>query len=1047
MGQDDLNPLNRIFERLDDITRHLERMDDRLKALEEPRTEADQADADAPSQWPASPAVPPPLPAAPPPAAGIDTILKTVSQQADDTDNALTGKAEVVSDAEIPADAEIPVAEPLEAIMPPARELPPVAPPAPAPALDKPPAPAPEPEKPQAPTLPPMQAPPPPQQPARSFEESIADFRQDALPKEDNSPSWEFKIAQNWLPFIGLGFLAIAGLLLGRELAQGPLGKVVGVYILSAVMIVVGLWKERAYPKWARPVLAGGLAFSYFASYAMGFIEPMRLLDTLSQKIPVLAANLLLILGVAQWKRSEVIAGTAIVLGFLTTGVMGSDVAALYSSLALSVVAIFFLWYNQWFAASSVAVVATYAAHFYVWKMLPSEQRSSEEAFWFHAMFLSLYFVVYTAAGLVGRRAALNDDRYDEDLTKSPRALLTFITQANLTAYIAGMITVLRLTAVYWETSWLFFLPAAIVMAGLALMFAGLSVIQNSYFIGATVCLSFGIAALATPLWLPIFLVGQAWAMLYGSRGKNAALWQLLSLLVLSAALAYLLTNGQVNLFQMTIGPEQASFPIWVQSAVALMMLGYAATWEKWVAERGLGNGAVYGAFVAFLAGLVWMKAHFTPHGEVLSYIGTAAVPVVGAAMVALRIRCFITFAVYVGVGTFLSLLDLRMPFAPGIVALGAAGLAVGYLVEKRGTGHAKSDRWLWRGMYIWGQLIILQEIVGSQWERQNILMVLVGSFGLTLLLSLIGRSAALSKSAYAYIIFIVIAPIQIGNNLPFFKEHEWFGPVCLVITALMTYPLTLPAWREATGDTAPLFHRICQTLVLISIGGALLASSPEHWNRVVVSGAWALFCAVFAGLGVYRHTVWAYGAAVMLAAMSLVVQLGNGTLHLSTDNHWPIVAWTLAGIAMIVAGERALKLLPRGRAEVLSGQWIYPPQQELLTKTIAFVTLVMAVLSLNFMQNLELFYYTGGIACVAFSWIVLGFWFSESAYRKTGFIALLIALAKGLVIDLWSLKEPIYRIFSVAGVGILTIMASFLYSRYWKKLSETQPPGEGDSQ
>jgi hypothetical protein len=436
-------------------------------------------------------------------------------------------------------------------------------------------------------STPPINAVEQPPAPARKFSDAVADFRPGNLPQRKSGESLEMRIATYYLPRVGLLFLALVCILFAREHARGPLGKVLVAYGVSLGLIIAGLWKEKKYPGWSRPVLAGGLAFSYFASYAMGFVEPMRLLDHLGVKLAVLAANLVLIFGVAHWKKSEVIGGTALVLGYLTTGVVGNDQAAFCSSLALSVAALLFLWLNQWFVATAVSAAATYIAHFYVWRALPeADVRTAAENFWFHFMFLSLYFLVFTAAALAGKRAAMAELELDEGFTKRPlnaasrRDLLTILTQTNVAAYIAGMVTVLKLTQVYWHQAWMLFFPLAAVCAGFGLLFAGLNAVQTVYLIAGTFCLSLGVVSLASPMWLPIFLAVQALVMLWRAKGRYALLWRWLGLGVLAYAAGYLVSGGLVDVLQLSTARVTA-FPWWTFAGVTAIMLVFAARWEQ----------------------------------------------------------------------------------------------------------------------------------------------------------------------------------------------------------------------------------------------------------------------------------------------------------------------------------------------------------------------------------------------------------------------------------------------------------------------------------
>jgi len=901
-----------------------------------------------------------------------------------------------------------------------------------------------EPAKPKLPVFEPSAMP--------EFQTAAAQLRPGTIPPKKPKESWEVRIATYWLPRIGLLFLALVCGLFAREHAQGPLGKVIVAYLTSIGLMAVGLWYEKRFPIWARPVLAGGLAFSYFASYAMGFVEPMRLLDHLGAKLVVLGLNLAVIFGVAHWKKSEVIGGTALLLGYLTTGVVGNDVAAFSSSLALSVAALVFLWLNQWFTATAVAAAATYIAHFYVWKALPeADMRTALESFWHHFMFLSLYFVVFAAAGLVGKKAALaeGEDGKTRANPMSRRNLLSVLTQTNVAAYLGGMIAVFKLTEIYWDQSWMFFFPLAAVCAGLGLMFVGLAAVQTVYLVAATVCFSLGILALATPLWLPIFLAAQALVMLWFARGRFVELWVLLSLAVLAYAIGYLVSGGAIDALQFTAA-DRTVFPWWTYGAVTAVVLAYSARWEIGLATKKADSQAIVAYMVAVVAAWVWVRvAGSGALGDgMLAYC--LAIPAVAAVLLVLRVHGLAAFVVVAAPLTFLEWNALKglgeWSVAPvfwwALAPVVAAGM--GLAAEKRLLPLRGVSRLLWCTLYLWAAAVVSMKIVEDNAGLADT-FTFVMLFAGVVAVGFAMRSAAIAKAGY---VFVLVAPVLLASY-----NDGGLSPFGLLgtagILAVAAFPVALGWWRDWTGDSQPLINQIGQAFVVFVVWSFVYKAGVNGlgWNSVFTHGLCAALVAVYAAAGRFPAVVVVYALCAATVGIMILYRLGD-ELRIYGEPEDAIavpVVWSLAGVLLVVAGERVLSYarrmaLPWGNSPK---NWLSFKTMKMVTGLVAAGTLVMAVMALRTLPDLKLFYFTGAMVAAAFVWIVFGFLFNEPVYRKSGFVLLCLGIVKGLVWDVLSLKETFYRLVSWSVLGLLALAASFLYTRFRGRIGGDGEPAE----
>ncbi len=873
--------------------------------------------------------------------------------------------------------------------------------------------------------------------------------------KPPGGESLEMAIAGTWLPRIGVVVLALVLILFAREHVQGPLGKIIGIYLLSLGMIVFGLLFTKKYPRWASPVLAGGLAFSYFATYSMGFVEPMRLLDSLGVKLALLAVNLAVIFGFAQWRKSEVMAGTALVLGYMTTGVVGQDMAALTSCVALSIIAVLFLWINRWIVSTAVAAAFSYLTWVYVHAAVPGLERSAGESFWFHFTFLSLLFVVFTAASKVGAGVVLSakSGNGSDSPTPAPQQsnrmerILIAMSQTNVAAYIGAVIWLLYATEIYWDRAWLFFLPMTAVLAALAFTFRTIRALAGVYVGASAVCLAFGIMSAASPQWMPIFLTLQGLVMLLAARGKPlATVWSALSAVLILYAGSYILTSGGTRVFNYG-QTELVRFPGWTHMIVAGMTLAYTILWKQMVADAtlrfSLSRFLTY--TISLMAGIIWAwgEGAFLEEWKPV-YIGLA-VPLCAAAAAWMRSSAPLAALLAVAILSIISLMDNNMIVGGALFAganwllLGSA-VAGGLWLERTGQfSTSPRTRLMWQTVYVWTQIFAINVI-----EQQGHPSYALLSVSILIAATVAGgwavRSAAIAKSV-VFPLFILFA--FFGETMT--EQAPWTIVASLLLLVAAAVPQGLPQWRARTGDRAPAYAGWYQGLILVQAGFVCLYGftvNPFHFDPILTASVWALVTAGFAVAGAFSAgiyvTVWYALVAALFLWAGFLSEFAPTTVNRSGQVQSVQPIWSLAGIALLVASERLIRLGKQFVDERPPHPYIKWPREQSLhwvTVWMAVGTLVMTIIALRMIPELRLFYFTGAMVAAAFIWIVLGFWFSESIYRRSGLFLLCFGLLKGLVWDVLSLKNTVYRQISWTILGVLAIGASFLYNRFRSKV------------
>ncbi|MGE9268500.1 MAG: DUF2339 domain-containing protein [Verrucomicrobiales bacterium] len=218
-------------------------------------------------------------------------------------------------------------------------------------------------------TPPPLPAPESPVA-AREPEESAPVAHE--LPEE----AWEMRFGRVWLVRIGI-FLLLTGLVFLSTyayqnwlFATGPGVKVAFFLVLSLLLSLAGqfLEKRRAEMRhYGRVLVAGGLAAAYYTLYAAHFVPSLQVIDSV-----VLAALLLtfwagLMILVAAWKESELMAFFALGLAYFAMALNPAGALVLWSLFLLSAAGIFLLLRFRWRSLGLGVLLAAYGAQAWWW--------------------------------------------------------------------------------------------------------------------------------------------------------------------------------------------------------------------------------------------------------------------------------------------------------------------------------------------------------------------------------------------------------------------------------------------------------------------------------------------------------------------------------------------------------------------------------------------------------------------------------------------------------------------------------------------------------
>ena len=212
----------------------------------------------------------------------------------------------------------------------------------------------------------------------------------------------EETLGTDWLNKLGIVILVlgVAFFLAYQLKTLGPGGKVLVGYVVSAVMLGIGIWSERhdRYRILARAGIGGGWALLFFTTYAMYHVPAAQVLSS-----PVVDLVLMLIVAAAMvWHtlryRSQVVTGLAFLLAFLTVTVSHSDVYSLVAGGVLATGLVVIVGRMQWFELEIFGILASYLNH-YLWlrpiiEPMQGHRRPFPE-FVASAAILLLYWVIF----------------------------------------------------------------------------------------------------------------------------------------------------------------------------------------------------------------------------------------------------------------------------------------------------------------------------------------------------------------------------------------------------------------------------------------------------------------------------------------------------------------------------------------------------------------------------------------------------------------------------------------------------------------------------
>jgi hypothetical protein len=176
----------------------------------------------------------------------------------------------------------------------------------------------------------------------------------------------EVRIGTTWTLRIGLGAIAVAAALYARTVLPGlePAAKVALAYLGAMLVFAIGWRLEGRLERFARPMMAAGLALGFFVAYAAHFVPAMRAVP-LAASLVWMAAGVVAVLVLATRWRSQATAVVAIGLGHVAAHVASAEASAfsLVALAFLSLTAVVLSVRLAWLPLTVFAMTAAYGSH------------------------------------------------------------------------------------------------------------------------------------------------------------------------------------------------------------------------------------------------------------------------------------------------------------------------------------------------------------------------------------------------------------------------------------------------------------------------------------------------------------------------------------------------------------------------------------------------------------------------------------------------------------------------------------------------------------
>ena len=213
---------------------------------------------------------------------------------------------------------------------------------------------------------------------------------------------FEEKVGQNWLNKIGITVLVIGiALFLAYKFPtlSNPEKVILG-YAVSLAILALGIYLEHSdrYRIFARALIGGGWALTFFVTYAMYFVKYTQVIDTQWVDLVLLFVVAAAMVGHTLRYNSQVVTGLAFLLAFTTVAISQNTVYCLAAGAILAIGLVAIVHRRNWFELEVFGLVASYLNHF-IWLRTVIEPMGAHKhmfpEFVPSAVLLCMYWAIY----------------------------------------------------------------------------------------------------------------------------------------------------------------------------------------------------------------------------------------------------------------------------------------------------------------------------------------------------------------------------------------------------------------------------------------------------------------------------------------------------------------------------------------------------------------------------------------------------------------------------------------------------------------------------
>ena len=868
----------------------------------------------------------------------------------------------------------------------------------------------------------------PPSQDSTQLLPSATPQEQPPPSRPDSADGLELKLGTYWLVRIGVlmvltGFVFLAKhFLTSDEVAAGL--KVSSLYLLSGALLGAGSWIGKTRERmrnYGEVLSAGGFAAVYFTTFGAHKVPGLAIISS-----PLLAGILLLfwagvMVYIADRKRSQTLASMGVLLAYYTLLIDEASLFSLFSALILSGVALVFLVRNRWTVVGSLSLAGTYLAFAY-WRLSEHLEfvgpvDSSPTSFWPSYGFLICYWATFTAAAFLSGH-----------LPEKKRSILAGLNNAAFLVLFG-----LGMGRHHPEQFWIFSLIAGVVFLavsevadrrlgrgtslGTLYLAKGLGLITLAFFLKLSgFSLSILIAAESC-----VLLVLASYRR---SKVLEAGAYLSAGLAVLYTVFSEFAGPGELWFVEFTDGvPVIAAF-------AQLVFLGFGAWWMRNRAEAIVSEAPLEPrtsiflglGVLAFLCGAyddiaeTWRPLVFVGFGSVAAALGTwrrfklVELALIGQAFSAVAAIIFLGQLAGPGVPSLAQSIPVWLAFL---------GL-IHWSVDGRGPLAGKEGRAFFEWPFALVLVIsLLRLVVEHAGFLERVSYYSPGLLALALLLyGYRMRIPSLAILSQGYHLF---AAVEIGLRAT--GQEPWLLALVPLVLLLCNIVLADLLFRSADPDSRSqkaldgIATGLCllRILALYFFWDFVFGHLPEIWQ----APAFALAALILHTLAIRHKDIQRFTFGLILLGASAALVL----LRDAWDSN---PAWQIYLTALVPL---VVQQLTRRKGGLAAEHLIYH-----LALSTSSVGLIWLVLSLEVDAIGQGFYLTASWTLLGALVFTAGWFLRERIYRLMSLALITAALARLLVLEVWTL-ESIGRIITFILIGVVLLSLGFVYTRYQDKL------------